>query len=60
MTYSIDILSILGLPELRARICLFHSQLDGLDHFQEENVVVGPGSKELIFLLMHVFNGGKL
>ncbi|XP_072033728.1 aspartate aminotransferase-like [Amphiura filiformis] len=53
-------LPVAGLPELRARICNFHSKLDGLVHLQSDNVVVGPGSKELIFLLLHVFDGDVL
>ena len=49
----------IGLPELRSKICNFHVKLDGLVHFQADNTVIGPGSKELIFLLLHIFDGGK-
>ncbi|KAJ8036129.1 hypothetical protein HOLleu_20010 [Holothuria leucospilota] len=52
-------LDVAGLPKLREAICRFHDKYDNLSHFAAGDVVVGPGSKELIFLLMSVFSGGK-
>ncbi|KAL5010391.1 hypothetical protein ScPMuIL_012696 [Solemya velum] len=49
-------LPVAGLPELREEICSFHERHDGVK-FNPENVIVAPGSKELIFLALHVFNG---
>ncbi|XP_071497769.1 aspartate aminotransferase-like [Diadema antillarum] len=53
-------LPVQGLAELRANICSFHARLDGLTHLDQDLVVVGPGSKQLIYLLMNVFNGDIL
>ena len=47
-----------GIPELRASIAEFHARHDGLV-FNPDNIIVGPGSKELIYLAMMVFSGGK-
>ncbi|XP_041459085.1 aspartate aminotransferase-like [Lytechinus variegatus] len=52
-------LPVAGLSELRASICSFHEKRDGL-RLQDDLVVVGPGSKELIYLLINVFNGDIL
>lgn len=49
-------LPVSGLLELRKAICEFHRDFDGLDA-QPDSIIVGPGSKELIFLLLSVFNG---
>ena len=49
-------LPVAGIAELRSTICEFHREFDGLD-VEADNVIVGPGSKELIFLLLAVFNG---
>lgn len=49
-------LPVTGILELRKAICEFHREFDDLD-LQPENTIVGPGSKELIFLLLNVFNG---
>lgn len=49
-------LPVPGILELRKAICEFHREFDGLD-IHPENVIVGPGTKELIFLLLSVFNG---
>lgn len=51
------ILSFSGIDELRSSIIQFHTRLDKIT-FDKDNVVVGPGSKELIYLLLSVFNGG--
>ncbi|XP_038058464.1 aspartate/prephenate aminotransferase-like [Patiria miniata] len=53
-------LPVAGLLELRAQICEFHAQLDGLMHLDPNLVVVAPGSKQLIYLLFYVFNGDLL
>eukprot|EP00057_Strongylocentrotus_purpuratus_P006099 XP_011660573.1 PREDICTED: aspartate aminotransferase [Strongylocentrotus purpuratus] len=53
-------LPVAGLSELRASICDFHGKRDGLKRLQDDLVVVGPGSKELIYLLINVFNGDIL
>ncbi|BFZ24662.1 hypothetical protein BsWGS_27701 [Bradybaena similaris] len=52
-------LAVQGIPELRQGICDFHKRFDGIT-FDPENIIVGPGSKELIFLLLLIFNGDVL
>ena len=49
-------LPVAGIPELRKAISEFHREFDGVD-VKSDNIIVGPGSKELIFLLLSVFNG---
>ena len=51
-----DYLHVQGLPELRQAVADFHRKKDGVDIFPE-NVIIGPGSKELLFLLQMVFDG---
>lgn len=51
-----DYLHVQGLPELREVVAGFHQKKDGVDR-QAEHVIIGPGSKELLFLLQIVFNG---
>nr|KAG5692248.1 hypothetical protein BaRGS_011748 [Batillaria attramentaria] len=48
-----------GLPELRRSICHFHEKYDDVI-FDPDHVIVAPGSKELIFLLLNVFSGNVL
>ena len=48
-----------GIPELRQAICDFHQHYDRLDHLSPDQVIVGPGTKELIFLMANVFAGGE-
>ncbi|KAK3728478.1 hypothetical protein QZH41_002341 [Actinostola sp. cb2023] len=50
-------LPVAGLLPLRKAICSFHKELDGLENLDPENVIVGPGSKELLFLVETVFQG---
>ncbi|KAK3106070.1 hypothetical protein FSP39_012043 [Pinctada imbricata] len=50
-------LPVAGIPELRESICAFHARFDNLNDYIADDVIVGPGSKELIFLLMNVFSG---
>lgn len=51
-----DYLPVAGIKELRKAICEFHREFDGLD-VKAEDVIVGPGTKELFFLFLCVFNG---
>lgn len=51
-----DYLHVQGLPELRKTVAEFHRKKDGVD-ILKENVIIGPGSKELLFLLQMVFEG---
>lgn len=51
-----DYLHVQGLPELRKTVAAFHRKKDGVD-ILAENVIIGPGSKELLFLLQMVFEG---
>ncbi|MCP4684800.1 MAG: aminotransferase class I/II-fold pyridoxal phosphate-dependent enzyme [bacterium] len=48
-----------GLPELRRAVAEFHRRHDGVEALSE-NVMVGPGSKELMFLLQIVYYGQLL
>ena len=48
-----------GIPELQQALCEFHTRYDRLEGLGADQFIVGPGSKELIFLLMTVFNGGR-
>lgn len=52
-------LEVQGLLELRKGICRFHAKYDDVS-FDPDDVIVAPGSKELIFLLLNVFNGNVL
>ncbi len=54
-----DYLPPAGLPELRAAVADHHRRRHGLA-LSAENVVVGPGSKELMFLLQLCFDGDIL
>jgi aspartate aminotransferase len=51
-----DYLPVRGLPALREAVAAFHRRLDGIDA-AGDLVLVGPGSKELMFLLQMVFYG---
>lgn len=46
-----------GIVELREAIVNFHKKLDGFDQFEESDIIIGPGSKELIYLTMNVLAG---
>lgn len=54
-----DYLPVRGLPALREAVAEFHRQKDRLDA-QAEYVLIGPGSKELMFLLQLSFDGELL
>ncbi len=47
-----------GLPALKSAICEFHNEFDGVNS-DPDQVVIGPGSKEIIFLTMKLFDGGE-
>lgn len=51
-----DYLHVQGLPELRKAVAEFHLKKDGV-YILPDNVIIGPGSKELLFLLQMVFDG---
>lgn len=51
-----DYLPAYGHPELREAVAEFHRRHDGVDA-SASNVLVGPGSKELMFLLQLVYYG---
>jgi aspartate aminotransferase len=51
-----DYLPVKGLPALREAVADFHKKMDNVDA-QADYVLVGPGSKELMFLLQIVFYG---
>jgi len=51
-----DYLSVAGLLELREEIVEFHKEWDGAS-LSVDSLIVGPGSKELIYLTMAVFKG---
>lgn len=51
-----DYLHVQGLPALRDAVANFHRRKDGVD-IVADNVLIGPGSKELLFLLQVVFDG---
>ena len=51
-----DYLPVKGLPALREAVADFHRRKDHVDA-QPYGVLVGPGSKELLFLLQLVFDG---
>jgi len=50
-----EYLPVQGLPELRNAISYFYKRKDGLE-FKDENIMIGPGSKELMFLLQMVLD----
>jgi len=54
-----DYLPVQGLPELCTSVAEFHRREDGVN-IQPDNVMIGPGSKELMFLLQLAFYGDIL
>lgn len=54
--YQKDYLPVRGLPELRDAVAAFNRKIHGLS-CTGDDVMVGPGSKELIFLLQMVYYG---
>ena len=51
-----DYLAVNGLEILRKAVARFHRQIDDVD-ISPRNVLIGPGSKELMFLLQLVYYG---
>ncbi len=51
-----DYLPVKGLPELREAVASYHARQHGLS-CSADNVLIGPGSKELMFLLQVVYYG---
>lgn len=51
-----DYLDVRGLRQLREAVAEYHRRTDGID-FTEDDVLIGPGSKELMFLLQLVYYG---
>lgn len=51
-----DYLPVEGLPTLRQAVADFHRRLDGVDR-SADGVIIGPGSKELMFLTQLAFGG---
>ncbi|MBN1820849.1 MAG: aminotransferase class I/II-fold pyridoxal phosphate-dependent enzyme [Prolixibacteraceae bacterium] len=51
-----DYLNVNGLEELRKAVAKFHREKDHVN-IKPENVLIGPGSKELMFLLQLVYYG---
>ncbi|XP_050729782.1 aspartate aminotransferase-like [Eriocheir sinensis] len=54
-----DYLPMAGITELREALVRFHARYDDIK-LQRENMVTGPGSKELIFLVFSTFSGDIL
>lgn len=52
-------LPVAGIPELRDALANFHKRYDNLQ-IDSSQIIVGPGTKELIFLLLTVFKGDVL
>ena len=52
-----DYLPVKGLRKLRDTVAHFHAVRDGIEGRCGDDILVGPGSKELLFLLQLVFYG---
>ena len=51
-----DYLPVRGLPALREAVASFHCKKDEIEALPDQ-VIIGPGSKELLFLIQMVFHG---
>ena len=51
-----DYLPVRGLPELQQAVCSYYLRTQGLE-FDPKNIMVGPGSKELMFILQLSYYG---
>ena len=49
---------IVGIKELRNAIASFHEKVDYVKGISADDIIVGPGTKQLSFLLFAVFDGG--
>jgi aspartate aminotransferase len=54
-----DYLNVKGLETLRKAVAQFHRSKDNVE-FKPKNIIIGPGSKELMFILQLVFYGDIL
>lgn len=54
-----DYLPVKGLPSLREAVAEYHCKRHGVCH-TAESVLIGPGSKELMFMLQYVYYGDLL
>ena len=54
-----DYLQVEGLPELREAIAKYRSSKHGVQ-ISSSNIMIGPGSKELLFLLQLCYHGELL
>lgn len=52
-----DYLPVKGLPALQDAVCDYMKRTRGLSFYRPEQVLVGPGSKELMFILQLVYYG---
>lgn len=52
-----DYLPVKGLPALQSAVCEYMNRTRGLSFYRPEHVLVGPGSKELMFILQLVYYG---
>ncbi|HEX7046343.1 MAG TPA: aminotransferase class I/II-fold pyridoxal phosphate-dependent enzyme [Gammaproteobacteria bacterium] len=52
-----DYLPVKGLPALQEAICGYMQRTRGLSFYRPEHVLIGPGSKELMFILQLVYYG---
>lgn len=51
-----EYLPVQGLPQLRAAVAAYHSRHEGVE-YEARDVLIGPGSKELMFLLQVAYHG---
>lgn len=51
-----DYLPVMGLRELRGAVAEYHRKFHGID-YTGSDVLIGPGSKELMFILLLVYYG---
>ncbi|MES9872894.1 MAG: aminotransferase class I/II-fold pyridoxal phosphate-dependent enzyme [Candidatus Sedimenticola sp. PURPLELP] len=51
-----DYLPVKGLPQLRESVASYHERKEGVE-YSAEDVLIGPGSKELMFLVQLVYYG---
>lgn len=54
-----DYLPVRGLPALQDAVVEYYQKTQGLN-FQSKNILIGPGSKELMFLIQLVYYGDLL
>ncbi|WP_241086337.1 pyridoxal phosphate-dependent aminotransferase [Candidatus Vondammii sp. HM_W22] len=54
--YQREYLPVKGLPALREAVARYHRRQEGIEYARED-VLIGPGSKELMFLIQLVYYG---